>query len=78
MIECKASLKPWGNSFGVVIPKESMAKEGLRPNQMVRVIVSPMEKLKVKDIFGKLSFKRSTARLLKEIDDYLDSRFLKQ
>lgn len=37
-----------------------------------------MEKpLKVKDIFGKLKFSKSTKELMKEIDEDLDSKFLK-
>lgn len=33
--------------------------------------------LKVKDIFGKLKFGKSTEELLEEVDEELDSKFLK-
>lgn len=34
--------------------------------------------LKVKDIFGKLKFEKSTKEIMKEVDEELDSKFLKE
>ena len=33
--------------------------------------------LKVKDIFGKLKFNKSTEEILKEVDEELDSKFFR-
>jgi len=75
MIEHETRLKAWGNSVGVVIPKEDIKKEGLHVDQKVKVVITPVKTLKVKDIFGKLKLKRSTKELLKEVDEELDSKF---
>lgn len=75
MIEHETRLKAWGNSIGVVIPKEDIKKEGLHVDQKVRVIITPVKTLKVKDIFGKLKFDKSTEQIMKEIDEDLDSKF---
>ena len=79
MIEHETKLKAWGNSIGVIIPKEDIKKEGLHVDQRVKVIITPINPLKVKDIFGKLKFKtkpsKSTEEILKEIDKELDTKF---
>ena len=75
MIEHETRLKAWGNSIGVVIPKEEIKKEGLHVDQKVRVIITPVKTLKVKDIFGKLKLDKSTEQIMKEIDEDLDSKF---
>ena len=75
MIEHETRLKAWGNSIGVVIPKEDIKKEGLHVDQKVKVIITPVRTLKVKDIFGKLKLGINTKELLKEVDGELDSKF---
>ena len=75
MIEHETRLKAWGNSIGVVIPKEDIKKEGLHVDQKVKVIITPVKTLKVKDIFGKLKLGINTKELLKEVDEELDSKF---
>ena len=75
MIEHETRLKAWGNSVGIVIPKEDIKKEGLHLDQKVKVLITPIKTLKVKDIFGKLKLKKSAKELLKEVDEDLDSKF---
>ena len=76
MIEHETKLKAWGNSIGIVIPKEDIKKEGLHVDQKVKVVITPVKTLKVKDIFGKLKLKINTKELLQEVDEELDSKFL--
>ena len=40
MIEFDGKIKKWGNSMGIVIPKK-MLKGKIRPNTIVKVIISP-------------------------------------
>ena len=40
MIERETTLKSWGNSVGIVIPKEDLKKEGLHVDQKVKIIVT--------------------------------------
>ena len=79
MIEYEAKLRNWGNSIGIVIPKEEIEKEKLQPNQKVKVLISPINPVRVKDIFGKIKFKtsppQSTEEILREIDKELDTKF---
>ena len=75
MIEHETRLKAWGNSVGIVIPKEEIKKEGLHVDQKVKVVITPIKTLKVKDIFGKLKLGINTKELLREVDEELDSKF---
>ena len=75
MLQYKARLRNWGNSLGVVVPKEEAIKQKLQPDQEVNVMITPSKTLKVKDIYGKLKFKKSTDQIMKEIDEDLDSKF---
>ncbi|MDG7012968.1 MAG: AbrB/MazE/SpoVT family DNA-binding domain-containing protein [Nitrososphaerota archaeon] len=50
-----AKLKRWGNSYGVVVPKEVVEKEGLREGEVVEVIVR--KAIDVKRLYGKYPFK---------------------
>ena len=75
MLEYKAKLRAWGNSLGIIVPKEDAVKQKMHPDQEVNVMIAPVKAIKVKDIFGKLKLKRSTENLLKEVDKELDSKF---
>ncbi len=55
MIISRAKLKRWGNSFGVLIPKEIVEKEGLREGEEVQVSVTKASD--IKHLFGKYPFK---------------------
>ena len=35
----KSKLKRWGNSYGVLVPKEIVEKEGLKEGEMVEITV---------------------------------------
>ena len=75
MIERETTLRAWGNSIRLVIPKEDVKKENLHPDQKVKVIITPIKSVKVKDIFGKLKLKKSTEQIMKDTDKELDSKF---
>ena len=66
-------IKKWGSSLGIVIPKEIIKRENLKQNQSIRILaVETKSKTKVKDIFGKLKFKKSTQKILDEVDRDLE------
>ena len=50
-VQTKARIKLWGNSFGVVIPKEVVIKENLQEND--EVIFSISKNNTLKGFFGK-------------------------
>ena len=76
MIEVRTKLRKWGNSLGVVVPKEGLKTEGINEDEEVRVLImkdeSPLE-----EMFGTLKrkSKKSTQVIMKEIDKELDTRF---
>ena len=39
IIEIEAKVKRWGNSFAVIIPSEIVIKEGIKENDIIRVII---------------------------------------
>ncbi|MBI2667953.1 AbrB/MazE/SpoVT family DNA-binding domain-containing protein [Candidatus Woesearchaeota archaeon] len=51
-MESKARVKEWGNSLGIIIPREVAKKENLKPDD--EVIIEIIKKRKIKDIFGSL------------------------
>lgn len=55
MITSKSKLKRWGNSFGVLVPKELVEKEGLREGEEVQISVSKTSD--IRHLFGKYPFK---------------------
>ena len=75
MIEYETKLKSWGNSIGLIIPKEELLKEKLTVDQNVKAIILPANTLKVKDIFAKIKLTKTTNKLLKEVDKEIDTKF---
>ncbi len=67
MAEVHARVKKWGNSLGIVLPKEIVNSEHLKENQEITVWI--MKPVFAKDIFGiaKSKSKKPTAAVLKEI-----------
>ena len=66
-------VKKWGNSFGVVIPKEIIINNNLKEGSDVELLVRAKNKTKVKDVFGILKgkIKKPTDQILKEVDKEL-------
>ena len=68
MMEIKTKTKKWGNSIGILIPKDVIRKENIKPEQEVTVLISSKPITKGKDIWGTFKFKKSTEQLMREID----------
>lgn len=68
MMEIKAKTKKWGNSIGVIIPKEVIREQNIKPNQEVILMISQKPITKGKDIWGTFKFKKSTEQLMREVD----------
>ena len=54
-MQAKSKLKRWGNSFGVVVPKEVVEKEGLKEGEEVEISVRRASD--IRQLFGKYPFK---------------------
>lgn len=68
MMEIKTKTKKWGNSIGVVIPKEIVKGEKIKLNQEITLMIGTKPITRGKDILGTLKFKESTEKLMREID----------
>ena len=76
MIEVKTKLQKWGNSFGVVVPVSLANKEKLKEGEEVSVLVSKKNSNNVlREIFGKHKSKKSTDKIMSEINEELDIDF---
>jgi antitoxin component of MazEF toxin-antitoxin module len=51
----KSRLKRWGNSYGIVVPKEMVEREGLKEGELVGVSVRKASD--VRHLFGRYPFK---------------------
>ena len=63
-MEVEIKTKKWGNSIGVVIPKEIIEKQKIKENETV--IVSIKKKLLVSDVFGALKGWKRPAQEIKD------------
>jgi antitoxin component of MazEF toxin-antitoxin module len=67
MIEVESQIREWGRSFGVVIPKETVVKEGLLPGDTVEILIRKKGN-PLRETFGILKFKKTTEEILKDSD----------
>ena len=58
--------KKWGNSIGVIIPKEVVEREGIKPEQQVSLEVKPM-KNSLAELFGKFKTDKPTQQIKDEL-----------
>lgn len=75
VIMIKGRLKKWGNSFGVIIPREIVESENFRENQEIEfLLVKKQSSEKVlKETFGMLRgrFKKTAQEMKDELRDEL-------
>jgi antitoxin component of MazEF toxin-antitoxin module len=50
----RTTLRKWGNSYGVVIPKDAALKEGIDENDEVDVTIK--KTVDIRSLFGKYKF----------------------
>jgi len=64
-METTSKIRKWGNSFGVLVPKDLIEKENFKLNE--EVVVKLEKKKDISKVFGILKTKRSTEDLMREI-----------
>ena len=67
MIECESTAKKWGNSIGIIIPKEVTERQGIRENTKVHFAI--LDNAVVGErLFGMLKgWKEPTGKALKRL-----------
>ncbi len=48
-------MRKWGNSLGVVIPREEATKEGLKENDEVEIVIR--KAVDIRQLFGRYKFR---------------------
>ena len=59
--------KQWGNSIGVIIPKDTVRDLGIKPNEEICLDISKKKTSVLRELFGALPSKKPTEQVLKEI-----------
>lgn len=77
MEQIKTKIKKWGNSFGIILPKDFINKEKLGEGESIEIAVKTKNKQTVGEVFDLAKknqlpkLKKSTDELVKEIDEEL-------
>ncbi|HZX20706.1 MAG TPA: hypothetical protein VFF13_06885 [archaeon] len=74
MLQVEGKLRKWGKSFGLAISKRKAEEEKLREGENVKALIMKDRNI-LRETFGTLKFKKSTRKMMKEIDAELDSEF---
>ena len=72
MITCK--IKQWGNSLGVILPKEIVIEKNIKPDEEILLNIEKKRTI-LRELFGTLPFKKPTKILLEESRRNLESKF---
>ena len=64
----KAEIRRWGNSLGVILPKDVTRRLKLKEHEMIELKVK-RGKEDLMDLFGTLKFKEPTKKIIKEIKE---------
>ena len=69
--------KQWGNSIGIIIPREVAMQKGINAEEDVFVEIEKKnpQKTVLQELFGALPFKKSTEQLIRESRRELDSKY---
>lgn len=59
----EVNLKKWGNSFGIILPKELIIKENLKENNPI--LIEIVKKADLSDVFGSLVKKKISGQEFK-------------
>ena len=70
-----AKTKQWGNSIGVIIPKDMVREMGIKPNEEICFEVKKRKTNALKELFGALPFSKPTEQLLRESRKELESKY---
>ncbi len=65
----ESQVNKWGNSLGIVIPKEIVDKEGIKENEKVRFLIVKDSRNVLKETFG--LFKGKLKKPTQQIKDEL-------
>ena len=72
MISCRT--KQWGNSIGIIIPKEELNKRNIKEDQEIVITIEKKEN-PLKELFGFGKGKKLTQGSIKESRKLMESKY---
>ncbi len=76
MIEIKTKLRKWGNSLGILVPFSKINDDKIHEGDSIDVFMKKEKRKNVlEETFGTLKSRKSTDKIMKEIDKELDIDF---
>ncbi len=73
VIEIKT--RKWGNSVGIVIPKETLNQLNLKIDEEVLIEIHKKENV-LKELFGALKFTKSSRKILNEVREDFEGKWM--
>jgi len=70
MVRLRGTIKRWGNSYGILLPKRELEENKLREGQ--EVTIDLRGRYDFADLFGSCSFKESVDEIMRDIDEGYD------
>ena len=69
MIVVETEAKKWGNSLGIILPKDIVAKEHIKEHSKIRLLLLKDGSKTLKDVFGlaKGKLRKSTQQIKDEL-----------
>ncbi|MBD3164065.1 AbrB/MazE/SpoVT family DNA-binding domain-containing protein [Candidatus Woesearchaeota archaeon] len=61
-----AKTKQWGNSIGIIIPKDVVREMNIKPDEEICIEVTAKKGNVLKELFGALPSKKSAEEVLKQ------------
>ncbi|HLC97230.1 MAG TPA: hypothetical protein VJC21_00395 [Candidatus Nanoarchaeia archaeon] len=74
-METIVKTKEWGNSLGLVIPRNLVHELDLVPGEEVEIDIAKKHNA-LKELWGAIPLKRKTAEILKDVREDLEGAFL--
>jgi bifunctional DNA-binding transcriptional regulator/antitoxin component of YhaV-PrlF toxin-antitoxin module len=71
----KAHTRAWGNSIGVVIPREVVRELNIKPHEELVIDIQRKSGTVLKELFGALKWKKPPREVLREARRGMESRF---
>jgi antitoxin component of MazEF toxin-antitoxin module len=68
--------KKWGNSIGIVIPKNLADKIRLKPKETVLIEIERKQNV-LRELFGAIQFKEPTEKILRDTRKELESKWMR-
>jgi antitoxin component of MazEF toxin-antitoxin module len=71
----KAHTRAWGNSIGIVIPREVVRELNIKPHEEIVIEIRQKSGTVLKELFGTFKWKRPLHEVLRQSRKELESKF---